>query len=159
MLKLRTAVARDVPLILSFVRELAEYERDPNAVLATEDDLRRDGFSANPKFNVLIAEWEGKPAGMAFFFYHYSTWQGRHGIYLEDLFVRPQFRRKGIGRALMVHLARTAVEENCYGMRWEVLDWNMSAIEVYKSLGGRFREHWRVMQLMGEDLKRLAETR
>ncbi len=159
MLKLRKAAARDIPLILSFIRELAEFEREPGAVRATEDDLRRDGFSKNPKFKVIIAEWEGKPAGMAFFFYHYSTWQGRQGIYLEDLFVRPQFRSKGIGRALMVHLARIAIAEDCYGIRWEVLDWNTPAIEVYQRLGSQFREHWRVMQLTGEDLKRLAETK
>jgi len=158
MLKIRKAKVEDVPLILSFIRELAEYEREPNAVRATEDDLVRDGFSANPKFRVLIAEWDGSPAGMAFFFQNYSTWQGRHGLFLEDLFVRPPFRGKGIGKALMVHLARTAVAENCYGMRWEVLDWNTSAIDVYQRLGARFREHWRVMQITGEDLKRLSET-
>ena len=158
MLKIHEANPEDVPLILSFIRELAEYEREPNAVRATEDDLRRDGFSANPKFRVIIAESDGNPAGMAFFFHHYSTWQGRQGLFLEDLFVRPQFRRKGIGKALMVHLAQIAIVEHCYGMRWEVLDWNTTAIEVYQKLGARFREHWRVMQITGEDLKRLSET-
>ena len=158
MLKIRKASVEDVPLILSFIRELAEYEREPGAVRATEDDLIRDGFSANPKFRVLIAEWDGNPAGMAFFFQNYSTWQGRHGLFLEDLFVRPPLRGKGIGKALMVHLARTAIAENCYGMRWEVLDWNTSAIDVYQQLGARFREHWRVMQITGEDLKHLSET-
>jgi GNAT superfamily N-acetyltransferase len=158
MLKIRETRIEDVPLILSFIRELAEYEREPSAVLATEDDLIRDGFSKNPKFRVIIAEWEGMPAGMAFFFHNYSTWQGRQGLFLEDLFVRPQFRGKGIGKALMVHLARLAIAENCYGMRWEVLDWNTTAIEVYQKLGARFREQWRVMQITGEDLKRLSET-
>ncbi len=95
MLKLRKAVSQDAPPILSFIRELAEYEREPKAVTATEEDIRRDGFDANPKFRAVIAEWDGEPAGMAFFFYHYSTWKGRPGIYLEDLYVRPQFRRKG----------------------------------------------------------------
>ncbi len=158
MLKIRNASVEDVPLILSFIHELAEYEREPSAVRATEDDLIRDGFSKNPKFRAIIAEWDGNPAGMAFFFHNYSTWQGKHGLFLEDLFVRPQFRRKGIGKALMVHLARTAIEEKCYGMRWEVLDWNKSAIDVYQRLGASFREPWRVMQLTGEDLKRLSET-
>jgi len=158
MLKIHEANPEDVPLILSFIRELAEYEREPNAVRATEDDLRRDGFSANPKFRVIIAESDGNPAGMAFFFHHYSTWQGRQGLFLEDLFVRPQFRGKGIGKALMVHLAQVAIAEHCYGMRWEVLDWNTTAIEVYQKLGARFRENWRVMQIAGEDLKRLSET-
>jgi diamine N-acetyltransferase len=96
---------------------------------------------------------------MAFFFHHYSTWQGRAGIYLEDLFVRPQFRGRGIGKALLVHLARIALEEGLYGIRWEVLDWNELAIEVYQRQGARFREHWRVMQITGEDLKRLADAR
>ena len=158
MLKIRKASIGDAQLILSFIHELAEYEREPSAVQATEDDLIRDGFSANPKFRVVIAEWDGNPAGMAFFFNNYSTWQGRQGIFLEDLFVRPQFRRKGIGKALMVHLAKLAITEHCYGMRWEVLDWNTAAIEVYQKLGARFREHWRVMQITGEDLKRLSET-
>ena len=158
MLKIRKASIGDVQLILSFIHELAEYEREPSAVQATEDDLIRDGFSANPKFRVVIAEWDGRPAGMAFFFHNYSTWQGRQGLFLEDLFVRPQFRRKGIGRALMVHLAKLAIAEHCYGMRWEVLDWNTAATEVYQKLGARFRERWRVMQITGEDLKRLSET-
>jgi GNAT superfamily N-acetyltransferase len=95
---------------------------------------------------------------MAFFFHHYSTWQGRHGLFLEDLFVRPQFRGKSVGKALMVHLAQIAIAENCYGMRWEVLDWNTTAIDVYQRLGAGFREHWRVMQITGEDLKRLSRT-
>ncbi len=158
MLKIRKASVEDVPLILSFIRELAEYEREPGAVRATEDDLIRDGFSANPKFRVLIAERDGNPAGMAFFFHHYSTWQGRHGLFLEDFFVRPQFRGKGVGKALMVHLAQIAMAENCYGMRWEVLDWNTNAIDVYQRLGAGFRENWRVMQITGEDLKRLSKT-
>ena len=159
MLKIRKAAPEDVPLILSFIRELAEYERALDPVSATEDDLRRDGFTANPKFRVIIAEWDGKPAGMAFFFHHYSTWKGRPSLYLEDLFVRPEFRRRGVGRALMVHLASMAIEENCYGVRWEVLDWNEPAIKVYQRLGGRFREHWRAMQLAGEDLNRLAHAK
>jgi len=158
MLRIRKASVEDVPLILSFIHELAEYEREPSAVRATEDDLIRDGFSGNPKFRVIIAEWDGSPAGMAFYFQNYSTWQGRHGLFLEDLFVRSKFRRKGIGKALMVHLARTAIAEKCYGMRWEVLDWNASAIDVYQRLGAGFREHWRVMQITGEDLKRLSES-
>ena len=158
MLKIRKAVAEDVPLILSFIRELAEYERSPDSVSATENDLRRDGFAATPRFRVIIAEWDGKPVGMAFYFHHYSTWKGRPGLYLEDLFVRPEFRSRGVGKGLMVHLARIAIAENCYGMRWEVLDWNEPAIKVYQRLGGRFREHWRVMQLVGEDLRRLARA-
>ena len=112
MLKLRNAVPDDIPLVLSFIRELAEYERAPNAVSCTEKDLRRDGFGASPKFRVIIAEWNGEPAGMALFFYNYSTWQGRPGIFFEDLFVRPQYRNKRIDRALMAHLAQTAIAEH-----------------------------------------------
>jgi GNAT superfamily N-acetyltransferase len=159
MLSIRNADPQDIPVILSFIRELAEYEREPKAVQATEADLRRDGFSSSPKFRVIISEWDRDPVGMAFFFHHYSTWQGRAGIYLEDLFVRPQFRGRGIGKALLVHLARIALEESLYGIRWEVLDWNALAIEVYQRQGARFREHWRVMQITGEDLKRLADAR
>ena len=111
MLKLHKAAAKDIPLILSFIRELAEYERAPNAVACTEEDLRRDGFGLSPKFQVIIAEWNGEPAGMAFFLYNYSTWQGRPGIFIEDLFVRPHFRGKDIGRALIANLAQTAIAE------------------------------------------------
>ena len=157
MLKIRKASVEDVPLILSFIQELAEYEREPSAVRATEGDLIRDGFSKSPKFRVIIAEYDGNPAGMAFFFHHYSTWQGRQGLFLEDFFVRPKFRGRGIGKALMVHLAQITIAEKCYGMRWEVLDWNTNAINVYLKLGARFRENGRVMQITGEDLKRLSE--
>src|SRR6267143_5611509 len=156
MLSIRNAVSQDIPVILSFIRELAEYEREPKAVQATEADLRRDGFSSSPKFRVIISEWNGDPVGMAFFFHHYSTWQGRAGIYLEDLFVRPEFREKGVGKALMNHLAKTALAENCYGLRWEVLNWNETAMKFYRHLGSGFRENWRVMQISGEDLKQLA---
>ena len=156
MLRLRKARSRDIPLVFSFIRELAEYEREPQAVTATSEGLRRDGFTADPKFQVVLAEWNAKPAGMAFYFYHYSTWKGRLGIYLEDIFVRPKFRGKGVGKALMAYLARTAVRENCYGIRWEVLDWNETAIKFYKTLGAGFREHWRAMTLQGEALQRLA---
>jgi len=107
---------------------------------------------------VIIAEWNGEPAGMAFFFYNYSTWQGRPGIFIEDLFVRSQFRGKGIGRALMARLAKTAIAEQCYGVRWEVLDWNKPAIDVYQHLGSKFREGWRIMQLTGRELNELAES-
>lgn len=158
MLKLRKATSKDVPLVLSFIRELAEYERALNAVSCTEKDLRRDGFESNPKFSVIIAEWSGEPAGMAFFFYNYSTWQGRPGIFIEDLFVRPQYRGKGFGRALMAKLAQTAIAEKCHSIRWEVLDWNKPAIDVYQHLGSRFREGWRIMQITGQELTELART-
>ncbi len=158
MLNLRKATAKDIPLILSFIRELAEYERAPNAVACNEEDLRRDGFGPSPKFRVIIAEWNGEPAGMAFFFYNYSTWQGRPGIFIEDLFVRAQFRGKGVGRALMAKLAKTATDEQCHSIRWEVLEWNKPAIDVYQHLGSKFREGWRIMQVSGEELRELAKS-
>src|SRR5438445_5209404 len=158
MLKLRKAVPDDIPLILSFIRELAEYERAPNAVSCTEKDLHGDGFGPSPKFRVIIAEWNGEPAGMAFFFYNYSTWQGRPGIFIEDLFVRSQFRGKGIGRALLARLAKTAIAERCYGVRWEVLDGNKRALGMYQHLCCKYRLCWRIMQLTGRELNELAES-
>ena len=158
MLTIRAATAADVSLILAFIRELAEYEREPNAVMATEADLLRDGFGPRPEFRVVIAEWEGRPAGFALFFHVYSTWQGRPGIYLEDLFVRPEFRGKGIGKALLVHLAQVALQENCGRLAWEVLDWNTPAIEFYKSLGAETLDQWRIMRVTGEALERLARS-
>lgn len=149
----------DVGLILQFIRELAEYEREPQAVTASEADLARDGFGPSPKFRVVIAEWDGKPAGFALFFHNYSTWQGRPGLYLEDVFVRPEFRGNGIGKTLLVHLARLAVRENCGRFQWQVLDWNTPAIEFYQSLGARVMKEWLTMRVEGEALKRLADTK
>jgi len=159
MLNIRTATAGDVPLILDLIRALAEYERAPQEVETTGEDLLRDGFGPDPKFRVVIAEWERQPAGFAFFFSHYSTWRGRAGLYLEDLFVRPEFRGKGIGKALLRYLAGVAVRENCYGMRWQVLDWNTPAIEFYKALGAEVMQEWLTVRLAGEALQRLAEER
>ncbi len=159
MLSIRKAISQDSPLILSLIRELAVFERAPGEVIATEEDLFRDGFTSNPKFHVIIAEWNGEPAGMAFFFHNYSTWKGRPGIYLEDLYVRPQFRKRGIGRALLGYLARIALAENCYGIRWEVLEWNASAIEFYKQLGSEFRGTWQSMQLNSKELQLLADAK
>jgi GNAT superfamily N-acetyltransferase len=157
MLHIRPATRFDVPLILQFIRELAEYERAPSEVEATEADLLRDGFGPSPKYHAVIAEWSGEPAGFAFFFDNYSTWRGRAGLYLEDLFVRPQFRGKGIGKALLAHLAAIAVRENFYGMRWAVLDWNQPAIDFYKSLGGTLLKEWLIVRFDGEPLRRLAK--
>ena len=157
MLNIRPASRADVALILQFIRELAEYERAPGEVRATEADLLRDGFGATPKYRAVIAEWEREAAGFAFFFNNYSTWRGHPGLYLEDLFVRPQFRGKGIGKALLAHLAAIAQQENCYGLRWDVLDWNQPAIDFYKKLGGTFLNEWTMVRLDGEPLRRLAQ--
>jgi GNAT superfamily N-acetyltransferase len=156
MLNIRPATEQDVPLILQFIRDLAEYEREPQAAVATAHDLLRDGFSADPKFRVVIAEWDQQPAGFALFFYNYSTWQGRPGLYLEDLFVKPQFRGLGIGKALLVHLAQIAARENCGRFQWQVLDWNTPAIEFYESLGARTLKEWLTMRMEGQALERLA---
>lgn len=156
MLNIRPAEAKDIPLIVQFIRELADYEKAVEQAVVTEDDIQRDGFSAYPKFRVVIAEWDGKPAGFALFFYNYSTWLGRAGLYLEDLFVRPEFRGRGIGKALLTHLARTAVEEGCGRFEWQVLDWNTPAVEFYKSLGARVMDEWSTMRVAGEPLKILA---
>ena len=158
MLSIRPANAADAPLILDLIRQLAEYEREPNAVVATEDDLIRDGFGPEPKYRCLIAEWEGAPAGFALFHYNYSTWRGHAGLYLEDLFVRVELRGKGIGKALLQRLAQIAVEENCYGLRWMVLEWNDPALKFYETLGAELLGEWETMLLRGEPLKRLAEV-
>ena len=156
MLTIRPATPADVPLILEFIRELAEYEREPQAAVATTADLLRDGFGPQPKFRVDIAEWSGEPAGFAFYFWNYSTWQGKPGLYLEDLFVRPRFRGKGIGKALLVHLAQVALKNNCGRLVWQVLDWNTPSIEFYNSLGAETMKEWLTMRVTGEDLVRLA---
>ncbi|MFL6299538.1 MAG: GNAT family N-acetyltransferase [Terriglobales bacterium] len=157
MLSIRPATAKDAALIVQFVRDLAEYERDPKAAVATEADFIRDGFGADPKFKVVFAEWNGEPAGFALFFYNYSTWQGRPGLYLEDLFVKPEFRGKGIGKALLLHLAKIAVENNCGRYQWQVLDWNTPAIDFYKSLGAEIMKEWLTMRVEGDALERVAK--
>ena len=156
MLSIRPATAADARLILEFIRRLAEYEREPNAVVATEEDIIRDGFGAEPKYRCLIAEWNREPAGFAFFFYNYSTWLGKPGLYLEDLFVLPEMRGKGIGKALLQKLAQIAVAENCYGMRWQVLEWNEPALKFYDTLGAQVMDEWETMRLMEPGLSRLA---
>jgi GNAT superfamily N-acetyltransferase len=157
MLSIRPATAADAPLILEFIRRLAEYEREPNAVVATEEDIIRDGFGAEPKYRCLIAEWNREPAGFAFFFYNYSTWLGKPGLYLEDLFVLPEMRGKGIGKALLQKLAQIAVAENCYGMRWQVLEWNEPALKFYETLDAHIMDEWETMRLMEPALSRLAQ--
>jgi GNAT superfamily N-acetyltransferase len=159
-LRLRRAVAGDVPVVLRLVRELAEYERAPGEVVAVEADLLRDGFGPGPpRFFVELAEWDGEVAGFALWFFNYSTWQGRAGLYLEDLFVRPPWRGRGVGRALLVHLARTAVAEGCGRFVWQVLDWNAPAIAFYEALGARPLREWVTMRVTGEALARLGAAR
>ena len=159
MLQLRPAEAADVPAILRLIHGLAEYERAPDEVKATEADLLRDGFGAKPMFHVVIAEWDGAPVGFAFYFFNYSTWHGRPGLYLEDLFVEPAFRGCGIGKALLVHLARIAVAKGCSRYQWQVLDWNEPAILFYEAMGARVLREWLTVRVDGDGLTRLAATR
>jgi GNAT superfamily N-acetyltransferase len=155
MLYIRPANINDAALLRTLIRELAEYEHELEWVTIQEEDLARDGFGENPRFRALIAEWDGQPAAYALFFNYFSTWVGR-GLFLEDLFVREKFRKQGIGTALLAEVARIAVEGQCYGIHWEVLDWNTKAIELYKALGAEFRDQWRPVLLTGESLHRLA---
>jgi len=153
---IRSATAADIPQILAFIRALAEYERAPEEVIATEADLMRDGFGPNPFYFCLIAEHEGRPAGFALYFFSYSTWVGRPGLYLEDLFVEPEFRALGIGKALLESVAAVAVEKECQRIEWAVLDWNTPAIDFYRAKGGEFLDEWRKVRVSGPALKRLA---
>lgn len=155
---IRPANRADVSIILDLIRGLAAYEREPDAVVATEEDLLRDGFGDNQYFSCLIAEQDGAPAGFAFYFFDYSTWLGRPGLYLEDIFVYPEFRRLGIGKALLQRVAAIAVEKGCPRMKWEVLDWNTPAIEFYGAMGAEFMDTWRNVRLSGEPLQRLADN-
>jgi GNAT superfamily N-acetyltransferase len=157
MLSMRRATREDTPTILRFIRDLAAYEREPESVVATEEDLLRDGFGERPLFHVLIAEWDGEPAGFAFYFFQYSTWTGRPVLYLEDLFVSPSHRKRGIGVALMRRLAEEAVRANCKRFQWAVLDWNEPAIRFYESLGARVLPDWRTARLDGDALEALAK--
>ncbi len=153
---IRPALPADAPLMLELIHELAAYEREPDAVLANEADLLRDGFGPQNYFECLIAEEDGEPAGFALYFFNYSTWRGRAGVYLEDLFVRPRFRGHGIGKALLGRVAAVAVERECARLQWQVLDWNQPAIDFYKSLGAEFLNEWRTMRVTDEALLRLA---
>jgi GNAT superfamily N-acetyltransferase len=143
-------------LILDLIRALAAYEREPDAVKATEADLLRYGFGEHPTFECLIAEVDGEAAGFALFFYNYSTWRGRPGIHLEDLFVYPRFRGHGIGKALLARVAARAAEQGCVRLQWDVLDWNQTAIDFYQGLGAKFLTEWRIMRVNDEAIHALA---
>ena len=153
---IRPATRADVGTILNFIRALAVYERAPDAVVATEQDLLRDGFGDQPYYSCLIAEQDGVPAGFAFYFFDYSTWLGRPGIYLEDIFVHPEFRDQGTGKALLQRVAAIAVEKGCGRLKWQVLDWNTPAIDFYRAMGAEFMDEWRNVRVSGEALERLA---
>jgi GNAT superfamily N-acetyltransferase len=155
---LRPATIDDVPQILAFIRALAEYERLLHAVVATEDGLRLALFGPRPHAEVVIAEDGGAPVGFALFFHTFSTFLGQPGIYLEDLFVVPEARGHGVGRALLAHLARLAGERGCGRVEWAVLDWNAPAIRFYEGLGARPNAEWTVYRLTGDPLTALAAS-
>jgi GNAT superfamily N-acetyltransferase len=159
MHSIRAATPADIPAILDLIRALATYERAPNAVKTTEADLLRDGFGEQPCFECLIAENDeghGQPTGFALYFYNYSTWRGRPGIHLEDLFVLPRFRGQGIGKALLARVAARAAERGCPRLQWDVLAWNQTAIDFYQSLGAQFLDEWRIMRVADEGIGALA---
>ena len=156
--EIRTATETDIPVILSLIRELAEYEREPQAVVATEESLHEVLFGAKPSAEVLIAFEGDAPVGFAVYFFNFSTWLGRPGLYLEDLFVRPENRGKGYGRALLERLAQIAQARGCGRMEWAVLDWNEPAIQFYRKLGAQPMNEWTVFRLTDEGIAKLAAS-
>ncbi|KAB0266998.1 GNAT family N-acetyltransferase [Microvirga brassicacearum] len=155
-LHVRNAQQGDAGLILEFIRELAAFEKLAHEVVATRSDIEAALFGPQPRAFADIAEWDGKPAGFALWFYNFSTFRGRHGIYLEDLFVRPEFRSKGVGKALLQTLARRCVTEGLPRLEWWVLDWNEPALRFYRSIGALPMDEWTVQRVTGEALERLA---
>lgn len=150
------ATPEDVPLILEFIRDLATYEKLLHEVVATEESLRKNLFGDNPVARAILAHYKDQPAGFALYFYNFSTFLSRPGIYLEDLFVKPALRGKGIGKALLIYLAKHAREKGCGRFEWAVLDWNQPSIDFYLSLGAKLKKEWIVNQLAGESLENLA---
>jgi GNAT superfamily N-acetyltransferase len=155
-LAIRAARRQDSALIFALVRELAEYEKLSNEVDATEDMIAAALFAPTPRLYCDIAEWDGAPAGFAVWFLNFSTFRGRHGIYLEDIFVRPAYRGRGIGKALMARLARACVDEGWARFEWAVLDWNVRSIAFYQSIGAEVMDEWKVCRLSGEALNRFG---
>jgi GNAT superfamily N-acetyltransferase len=157
-LTIRAATAADVDQILALIRELAEYERAPDEVTATPADLLRDGFGERPRFHVLLACEGAEVAGFAFYFFSYSTWRAQPTLYLEDLFVRPPYRRRGLGLMLMRRLAAEAVTAGCGRFQWQVLDWNEPAVRFYETLGAKVLREWWTVRVEGESIGRLAAS-
>ncbi len=158
MLSIRPATVHDAALLTTMIRELAEFERLSHELGATEEGILRDGFGQRPKFRAVIAEWEGEPVGYALFFEFFSSFQGRAGLFLDDIFVRPAFRKHGVGKALIAHVAGIAWKEKYFCMRWEVLDWNKQAIDFYNNLGAAFLDEWKPVILIGDALEAVAKA-
>lgn len=157
-IQIRPATRDDTALILHFVRELAQYEKALHEVEATEAHLERALFGADPRAWSVICELDGEPAGFALYFFNYSTWTGRYGLYLEDLYVSPQYRGSGAGKALLKYLARVAVDRDCGRFEWNVLDWNTPAIAFYESFGARAQSEWTGYRLAGQALADFAAS-
>ena len=155
---IRPATQADVDQIMVFIRELAEYEREPDAVVATEADIRAALFCANPKVHAVMCCDESKSIGFALYFFNFSTWLGKHGLYLEDLYVTPEYRGRGAGFRLFQHLAQVAVTEGCGRFEWSVLDWNTPAINFYESFGAKPQSEWVGYRLTGEALQALGSS-
>ena len=155
-ISIRPATADDLPLIAQLIRDLAEYERLAHEVRFDDEVLRAKLFGPRPYAEVVIGEIDGTAQGFALFFHNFSTFEGRPGIYLEDLFVRPEARGSGLGKALLSHLAALAVERDCARLEWSVLDWNEPAIGFYKKLGARLMDEWTVMRVDGQALAQLG---
>ncbi len=157
MFEIRQAQEKDCALILEFIRRLADYEKLLNEVTATEEDVRRELFTEPASAHALIAFENDKPVGFALYFYNFSTFLTRRGLYLEDIFVDPAYRGKGYGKALMKHLAQIAVDEQCGRFEWVVLEWNKPAIGFYEKIGAKLMNDWRLCRLTGEALERFAK--
>jgi GNAT superfamily N-acetyltransferase len=156
-LVLRFATIKDIPLILAFIRELAEYEKLSPEVVADENILRQSLFNNHPVAEVILAEYKARPSGFCLFFHNFSTFIGKPGLYIEDLFVRPEYRSRGIGQAILTFIARIAIDRGCGRVEWWVLDWNQRAIDFYKKIGARAMDEWTVFRLTGDSLSKLAE--
>ena len=158
LVQIRDASISDVPIILQLIRDLATYERAPNDVIATEEGLREVLFGAEPSAKVILIFEGNEPVGFAVYFFNFSTWLGRPGLYLEDLFVKPETRGRGYGRVLLIHLAKIARNHGCGRMEWAVLNWNEPAIQFYRKLGATPLEEWTVFRLAQDGINRLAES-
>jgi len=156
-MKIRAANVEEVPIILNLIKDLAEYEKAPDQVEANESDLIATIFAENPKVFCDLVDVEGEIVGMAIWFLNYSTWQGKHGIYLEDLFIKPEFRGRGYGKALLQHLAAICNERGYGRLQWWVLDWNSPAIEFYRALGAEAMSEWTVYRVSGQPLRELGD--
>lgn len=157
MLTIRPAQPSDNALIRAYIAELAEYEREPHKAVASEADIAKHVFGDHPIMHAELVEWNGEPAGFAFWYFNFSSWEGKPGLYLEDLWVRPAYRGKGLGKALLQHLAKIALREGCTRYVWQVLDWNTPSIEFYKAMGAQVMKEWLTCRVEGEALKQLAE--